>query len=362
MSFRRWSVTICACTAVFVLLAVFKVFEIRAAIAFAESFPEPSENVETTIARYSELQPKLSIIGEIVAPKRLDVHNELAGEITAIGFESGDQVKQGQLLIQLDIAVEKAQLNAALSRVDLAQSMYDRASSLYQTKATSKETLDQAKADLAAAKAEVNILNRVIEKKTIRAAFDGQTGIHSFETGQFLAENSFITTLIGDLGFVWLDFKVPQFYRALPIGTELTVRMIGNENNKFETKAEVIAVNTTVSADNRSLFYRAKLKDEGKLRAHTMVHVDVPKGSSLKLIQVPAVAIQHDRNGTFVFALSKDEKGFRARKQKVALENIVGEKAYISDGLNEGDHIATIGAFKLREGILVFDATAGENS
>lgn len=372
MNIRRWGLTAVACIAVFAALAAFKVLEIRAAIAFGESFPEHSETVEAATVQVTDYVPSIKVMGTVVAAKRLDLHNELAGEIAQVNFNSGGHVEPGQVLLQLDVSIEQANLAAAEARANLANSNYLRSKDLYGRNAVSKEQLDQAQSDLATSKAEVKVLQRAIAKKTLQAPFAATAGLHQFEVGQYLPENTFVTTLIGDSDVVWVDFKVPQFYRPLDKGTEVTVQLIGQSNNQVAVTGHVIAENSVVQAENRSRRYRAAIETKSRaFPANTMVSVQVPVGEPVVLLEVPAVAIQHDALGAYVFLLSGQEKvngqeqgaGLRAQRIQVRVKTTYGYTALLEPGmkpntdssaLNEGDRIAAAGAFKLHEGILVY--------
>ena len=362
MNIRRWGLTVVACVVVFATLAAFKVMEIRAAIAFGESFPEHSETVEMTLVETTEFTPFIKVTGEVVAARRLDLRNELAGEIVAVNFTSGGHVAAGQVLLQLDVTIEEANLTAAKARAGLAQSTFERARGLYQSNAVSREQLDKAQSDLATAAAEVAVLQRTIAKKTLRSPFAATAGLHQFQVGQFLAENTLVTTLIGDSDMVWVDFKVPQFYRPLANGTEIIIESIGQSNNQVTRSGQVIAENTFVQIANRSRVYRAAMKIDNQVFAtNTMVSVQVPTGDPSRMLKVPAVAIQYDALGSYVFVLQPDAKGngYRAQRRQVNVKTTIGESSLLQEpvsepGLKAGDQIAAAGAFKLHEGMLVY--------
>src|SRR5688572_4719606 len=120
MSFMKWGVTIAGCAVVFGALATWKVRDIQSAIAAGEAYPEQSETVEATTVATAQFVPSITVMGEIVAPQRLDLRNEIGGEITRVNFESGAEVTKGQLLLQLDIAVEQANLEAAKAKAQVA--------------------------------------------------------------------------------------------------------------------------------------------------------------------------------------------------------------------------------------------------
>jgi membrane fusion protein (multidrug efflux system) len=268
-------------------------------------------------------------------------------------------VREGQLLVQLDTSVEEASLEVARARADLAQRTYDRNLQLFESKLSTEDLLDRAKADLSAAQAEVQVLERTIAKKTLKAPFDGRAGLHTFEVGQYLESNTLIASLIGDTADMWIDFQVPQFYAQLGTGAKISVGGIGSDSAKPAARASIIAENTVINADSRSRGYRASILDEQKrFTPQTMVKLQVPVAAAEQLLQIPATAVQQDPLGQYVFVLSDDPagKGLRAVRKQVDVRLIDTDYALIEQNgaLQEGDRIAAAGAFKLYEGILVF--------
>lgn len=358
MSFLKWTCTVGVCLLVFAGLAAYKVGEIRAAIAAGEAYPEPSETVEATEVGSTQYTAGLSVIGELVAPRRLDLRNELAGEIVAVNFASGARVAAGQVLLQLDIAVEQANLQAARARAELARLQFARQQELLEKRVSTQELLDQARAELTATEAEIAVLERTIEKKTLRSPFAGKAGLHTFEVGQYLEANTLITSLIGDSEEMWVDFRVPQFYPRLEPGAQLAVDVIGNDGSGPAT-ATVIAENTVLETANRSRGYRASVPNEGgRYAPHTMVELQVPVGAAETLLLVPAQALQNDPLGQYVFELQADAQepgGWRAQRRQVRVRAITEAGALLEDGsgLQPGTRIAAAGAFKLYEGLKV---------
>jgi membrane fusion protein (multidrug efflux system) len=356
MSVKKWAVTITGCVLAFGGLATYKVLDIRAAIAFAAAYPEQSETVEVAVAAPAEYTPSIAVMGEVVAPQRLDLRNEIGGEITAVNFRSGDQVKKGQLLIQLDVSVEQANLKAARAKADVARLVYQRISKLLETRVATQDQADKAKADLTAAEAEISVLERTIDKKTLRAPFDGRAGLHNFEVGQYLEGNTVLTSLVGDTAEMWVDFQMPQFYPQLPVGTTVSVSTIGENSTTSKAAATVIAENTVLNANSRSRGYRASIASNAQQYApSTVVQLQVPIAAPEPLLQVPALSVQNDPLGQYVFVLHSDGNAFRASRQQVQVKLIENERALIANngGLKQGDQVAAAGAFKLYEGILV---------
>jgi membrane fusion protein (multidrug efflux system) len=355
MKVRHWIVAVSACLLLFAGLAAYKYSQIRAAIAFGESFGEPSETVESVSVEIRDMQEYVSTIGEIVAPQSVILRNELPGRIVAVNFSSGSKVSQGDTLVQFDIAEEQAQLTSAQARAELARLDLKRARALQGSQMVSEERIDQAVAQANVARAEVLALQAMIDKKTLRAPFDAVTGLHQFEPGDVLQANTEITTLVGISPFIWVDFSVPDNQAGIALGTEVIVAHPTEPETLL--RAEVVARDSVVSAQSRNLRLRARLDNSAGLAPNTAVNVAVPVGQALARVHVPATAVRLDGLGDYVFVLEPDpgagESAYRARRQAVTVGPQRGQWVAIMKGLQGGELVAANGAFKLRQNILV---------
>lgn len=363
MNIRRWLITITVCLGILSLLVGFKVFEIQAAIAFSERLPEHSETVEVSIAKPINYQKTITAFGEVLSPKQVDIRNELPGRIVSVNFISGQTVNKGQVLLQLDSSTEQANLVAAKARADLAQTVYQRALRLSQRNAVSQDQLDAAKAELSVITADIQALKTTIAKKTVSSPFDGIVGLHTFEVGQYVEGNTLVTSVVGDTGVMWVDFKVPQIYPELTVGGELLVsRITSNKKTllQYGVKVKVIAQNTLINSRNRSRHYRAEVDSRlFPLSAHEVVNVKVPVNKIQQFIGVASTAVQHDHLGQYVFKLKQDISNERInvyRAERIEVEVVVQQngQALLADGIMEGDVVAAAGAFKLYPGILTY--------
>ncbi len=358
MKARHWIIVVSACLLLFAGLAAYKVMQIRAAIEFGESFGEPSETVETVTAEIREVQEYVGTIGEIVAPQAVTLRNELPGRIVAVNFTSGEQVAEGAILLQFDIAEEQAQLTSAQARAELARLDLKRARALQGSKMVSEERIDQAVAQANVARAEVLALQAMIDKKTLRAPFDAVAGLHQFEVGDVLQANTEITTLVGINPYLWVDFSVPDNRAGIAIGSEVMVAH-PTEPEKV-LRAEVVARDSVISAQSRNLRLRARLDNSVGLAPNTAVNVAVPVGKSMARAHVPATAVRLDGLGDYVFVLDPDpeagepsQPAYRARRQAVIVGPQSKQWVAIMEGLEGGELVAANGAFKLRPNLLV---------
>jgi membrane fusion protein (multidrug efflux system) len=321
-----------------------------------QSGPEPSAKVQAFRAQNADYQKQLSVIGEGQAVKYIVLKNELAGKVTKLNITSGDIVKKGQVLLELEHTEELASLASAKAAKILKQQTLARYQKLAKEKRISKENVDVAQAEYHIAIADLARLEAVISKKIILAPFDANIGIHDISVGQFLDSNTEITDLIGIDDFIWVDFKVPQIYPQLVLNSTVEVTISGASSFVGVSSYAVISsIEPLLTQDSRQLKYRAKvLKSELNVTPNQLVKVAVPVMAEKTVIMVPSLAIVRDQLGEYVFKLIKDDNGdYRAKREKVVLGDRVNEQVIVNEGLALDELVAAKGSFKLRPGLKV---------
>jgi len=344
-------------------LGFFKFQQIQAAMEMAAAFPEPSASVNTTVTEISEHKPFSQTTGQAVSTQAIEVQNELSGIIDKVNFKGGDQVTKGQLLLSLNTQEEEAQLVAAKARLKLAKINFERMGILVVEKKVSQQSYDAAEADLSIAQSEIANLETIINKKKIFASFNGNVGLETYQVGQFLPVNTTITTLIGNGPEIWVDFQLSQTKQRLSIGDTVTVASINNRQEQQYKPATIVAVNSQIKANSRHLNYRAELSDgESWLHHNEILKVKVFEQRE-QAVLVPKAAVVRNHYGSFVFELVQDDsKQYRAKKIPVEVGVRNGDFQIVLTGLKANTLIATDGAFKLREGLLVYPKTISQNS
>lgn len=362
MKIKAWLFTGLALSTLVIILATVKYLEISAGMAYASAMPEYSETVETVKADSAEYTKTVEVIGNIVVPHHVVLRNESSGVVASVNFDSGDSVKQGDIIIQLDVDAELANIRSATARETLAQSIYNRSQKLRHSEAISQEQLDKAVVELVVIKAEIEVLKDKIRKKTIKAPFDGRLGIHTAKIGAFLGSNTQVVSVSGDKGFVWVDFYVPQPYPKLAVSSQVTISAMNSRGNDG-MQAVILAANDAVNASVRSRLYRAKLPISSMvLDTNTAVTVSVPVNKVSQVVTVPNQAVLSDQNGQYVYLVvaEADGKGYRAKYQPIEVLASDAITTMVSQGLDSDDVIASAGAFKLFEGVLVNVQQAGK--
>lgn len=354
MTLRRWIITVFMCLLVLVGLGSIKFFQIKEAIAMGESFPEPSATVQAVKATAAEFRQQLHVSGELTAPQQLELRTELGGKIQKLNLPSGGEVSEGQVLLQLDVSEEEARLRAAKASARLSKLTLDRNKKLRKQNRVSAEALDQAEADYQTRLAEIAAQEAVISKKTIRAPFAGRVGLHTLEAGQYLNPNTLITQLIGQNDYIWVDFSVPQDFPSLDANSDIEVKLANNDR----IAATLLASDAEVDSRSRQLRYRARIDiPEGrKLNSNSIVEVYLNAGQATAAVWVPDVSISRDQFANYVYVLQPEQgtNNYRAERLRVELGPRQNDGFMLSHGLEEGALIASIGTFKLRQGLKVY--------
>ncbi len=352
MALKGWVIVVGGIVAATAGLAWFKTDQIMTAIAMGEAFPELHETVEPAIAAPVTWTPTTVAAGTVVSVQRADLRTEAAGTIREVGFAPGAAVTKGQVLIRLDTEIEEAELRAARAEAQLARANLDRARSLVKSRAGTEANLDRARADLEAAEAQIALIQARIDRRVVKAPFDGRTGLHNWAVGQYLEEGTNVTPLEGTSETLHVDFAVPQDAASL-LREGSTVELLAPDGRVL-APATIVAANAGVTRTGRTLSFRAAAPAAGVgLRPGAYVDVRAAIGAPLTAVSVPLTAVRRAPYGDHVFRIVEKDGQLRAAQALVKTGPIEGDRILILSGLAVGDRIAGVGAFKLRDGLLV---------
>lgn len=343
------------------VLAFGKYLQIQKLIA---SSPKPGAQVVTAIKVAAvEWQPQLTAVGTLVPVRGVDVTTEIAGLVRKVNFKSGDEVKAGQVLFEMNAESDIAQLRSLQAAADLAATVLKRDRLQLAAQAISQAQVDNDEADLKSRKALVAQQQALVDKKTIRAPFAGKLGITAVNPGQYLNPGDVLVTL-QTIDTVYADFFVPQKQIAgLSIGQKLNLTSDGWPGVAFPAK--VTAISPKVDAATRNVQVQATVANpKRQLLPGMFANVSLDQGEVKKYLTLPQTAITYNPYGSTVFVLApakaeqgkpppKDEKG---NPQLVAQEVFVttgptrGDQVAVLTGIKEGQTIVTSGQLKLKNG------------
>lgn len=336
------------------VLAFGKFLQIRQLIASA---PKPGpQTVTAAKVENLEWQPALSAVGTLAPVRGVDVTTEIAGLVRNVRFQSGQEVKAGQVLFELNADSDIAQLHALQAAADLSATTLKRDKLQFSAQAISQAQLDADEADLKAKRAQVAQQQATVDKKTIRAPFAGKLGITAVNPGQYLNPGDKLVTL-QTIDTVYVDFFVPQKQLSgLSVGQKLNLTADAFPGVQFSAK--VTSINPRIDPATRNVQVEATVPNaKRQLLPGMFANVSLEMGEKKKYLTLPQTAITYNPYGSTVFTLApgkdKDEKG---NAQLVATQQFVttgptrGDQVAILTGLQEGQTVVTSGQLKLKNG------------
>jgi membrane fusion protein (multidrug efflux system) len=364
----RYVVVIIALILVVGGLGGIKAAQIKSLIAFGEAAQKagaPPEAINTSPAQQQSWEDVLTAVATVVTVQGVTLSNDAAGVVSKLHFESGQYVKEGTPLVELDASVERAQLASLVARQRLAQQSLERSRKLLPTGAIPQSQLDADESAFDSIAADIKATQAQIDRKLVRAPFSGRLGIRGINLGQYLAPGTPITVLDSSDN-VYVDFTLPQ--QDLPdLKAGLATRIYLRSGGEPVAEGSVSAVEPSLDTATRSVKLRAAVKNkDGRLRPGMFVNVEVALPKEAQVTVVPATAIVHAPYGDSLFIVEpkKDEAGKAvtgpdgqpvkvARQQFVRVGGMRGDFVSVLNGVQVGQEIVSVGAFKLRNGATV---------
>jgi membrane fusion protein (multidrug efflux system) len=354
---KRLIITLAATAAIVAALGFVKFRQIQTAIAEGAAFQPPPEAVTTIVAGVEDWPSTLNAIGTVASVRGVAVSADLPGVVERIAFESGQAVRQGDVLAVLDTRQERAQLAAADAQHDLARLNFERMSGLLGERVISKAEFDRATADQRQAEARAGEIRATIERKTIRAPFSGILGLRQVNLGQYLSAGDALVTL-ESLDPIYVNFGVPQ-QSVGEMRAGRTVHITIDEATEAEFVGRITAVDSIVDANTRNVQVQASVPNPARrLRPGMFVQTDVAVGVSRSVVALPASSINYAPYGDSVFVVAdlkgEDGRVYKGvRQQFVKLAGTRGDQVAVISGVKPGDEVVTSGVFKLRNGAAV---------
>ncbi len=313
----------------------------------------PVQVAATQVQKHS-LGQSLQAIGSLTAVQQVQLAPEVEGRIVQLAFESGAQVQQGDLLVQLFDAPEQADLAQANAALNLAQAHLKRGRELAPIGALAKETLDQRSAEVTQAKARVQQAQARLLQKQIRAPFSGVLGVRQANLGEYLTPGQEVISLT-DLSRLYVNFSLPQqALQQAKIGASVALKSDAYPDQTFY--ATVSAVEPWVDASTRNLKVQAVLENKAlMLRPGIFVEVALAMPDQQDVLLIPATAVQLSAFGDSVLVIRGEhaiQQG-TAESVQVTVGRRMGDKVVIEKGLQAGDVVITKGQLRVQPGAVV---------
>ena len=362
---KRWLYMAAAVVVLVLVIGAIKAYSVSQMIKQFQAKGEPKFTVSAAKAELAEWQPSLSSVASLHAVHGADLSSEVAGIVDTIEFESGQDVKSGQLLVRLRAADDLAHLESVKATAALNQTLYTRDQAQLEAQAISQATLDADAANLKAAQALVDEQRAVADKKFIRAPFSGRVGIRAVDPGQYVASGTKLVTLQA-LDPIYADFYLPQQDLAqIAVGQSVEISTSSSAESSIEGMIE--AINPQIDTNTRNVQVRARLSNpERRLLPGMFVNVSVTISDKKNYLTLPQTAIVYNPYGASVFVIKSTDTAAPAKNSKASASHTLtvqqqfvetgptrGDQVAIVKGLQQGDSVVTSGQLKLKNGAAV---------
>jgi membrane fusion protein (multidrug efflux system) len=291
----------------------------------------------------------LQAIGTAQARESIVLTPKVADTIRALRFDSGDRVRQGQVLVEMSSVEQAADLAEARAANQAAQEELRRYQELFSRGFASQARLDTVRAAADAAQARLNAGGSRIADRTIRAPFAGVVGLRTASPGQYVRPGEQIGTL-DDVSQIKLDFDVPetQLARVAP-GVEIVARTAAYADRLFT--GQIANVDSRVDPTTRTVRVRAMLPNADEiLRPGMLMTVEV-RSNPRDALAIPEIAILDQIDGAYVYRVAAGDSGQqRAELLRIRTGQRSGGMAEVLEGLNAGDQVVTEGLQGVRPG------------
>ena len=306
--------------------------------------------------------------GHITSPEVVNLVTRVSGDLVKVGFSSGQEVKKGQLLYQLDpirfeAAVKSAEARIAEIKAKLAyaENNYNRNSSLYTKQVASKDSVENSwstvqslKAELLMAEASLITAKDDLKNTSIYAPISGKIGATNYSAGNYLTPSSGTLATIVQSTPLRVTFSISARDYLNAFGNEANLRKDGKVNivladnsvyphegrfeyidNQANARTDTVQINMLIDNPDRVLL------------AGNVVTISLARKSGKMLPAVKLSAVMYDSNGAYVYVVDSDKK---AVKRSVVLGNMLPDKQFVVSGLKKGELIITDGMHKIMPG------------
>lgn len=355
---RKQMTTVIIALAIFfgaiLLWNLFKNYQLNKYFA---NFKQPPVTVTGEPAKQENWQPYINAVGTLAAVNGVSISTQIAGIIKSINFTSGQLVKKGDLIIQIDDSVEQAELQGNKAQVLLTTANLDRFRRLQVKNYVSAADYDQAQANYQQAIANLNRTQAIIDQKHIIAPFDGKIGIRQVNLGQYISPGTALVSL-QSLDPLFINFSVPeQNLESLHYGQKVLLHV--DTYPKLIFDGLLTAINSVVDIQTHNIQLQATIPNaQNKLYPGLFANIQVVLPQTQNIISVPETAIDASLFGDSVFILEPENKNekdlskkvFVAKRRYVKTGEHRDNKVVILKGLQAGEWIATSGQLKLDNG------------
>lgn len=326
--------------------------------------------VQAATATVQSVPRFLSGLGTATAANTVTVTSRVDGQLMAIHFTEGQQVKAGDLLVEIDPRPYQVQLTQALGQLAKDQATLVNAKrdlaryqQLAKTNLVSRQELDtqeslvrQTEGAIKADQGTVDSAKLQITYSKITAPIDGRVGLKLVDVGNYIASGTTTGIVVItqthpiDVVFTLPESNIVDLVKAQKAGP-VSVEAWDRTNQQLLTTGELLSLDNQIDTATGTIKLKARFDNQDDaLFPNQFVNARLKVATLQNAVVIPTAALQMGNEGNFVWLLNLDNK---VSKHRVTAGIQGSQQVVISAGVNAGDRVVTDGIDRLTEGMQV---------
>lgn len=329
-----------------IILGLFSLSLITATpVVGADRKGPPAIAVVVEQVKMHQISQSLSLVGKLKAEQSVMISPEVAGKVDKIAVKANQEVKKGQLLIQLNDDKAQASVSEAKAYLKDEQRKLKEFSRLATRNAITQTEIDAQKASVEIAQARLNAANAELKDLHISAPFSATVGFIDFSLGKMVSAGSDLFTL-DNLSVMRLDLRVPERYLPqVSTGMKVQAKTSAWGDQVFE--GEIVGIDSRINEETLNLRVRIHFNnDERKLKPGMLVSANM-EFPAIEAPIIPVQALEYSGTKRYVYVVGDDSK---ATRSEVVLGARVDNFVVIEKGLEIGEKIVVQGIVNMRDG------------
>lgn len=223
--------------------------------------PGGPAGVEVAKVEITKLQDDAQSVGSLRSRQNVMLRPEVAGRVQTMGFSDGNRVRKGEVLVQLDDVLQRAEVSQGLAQVSIARANLKRNQELVAQSFIAQRVVDEAAANVQVVEAQMALACARWERMRILSPFDGTAGIRNINIGDYVKDGADLVN-IEDLSSMYVDFRLPErFQGKVRRDQQVELQLDAMPGRLFKAKIE--AIDPQIDANGRSIGIRAVLPNSG---------------------------------------------------------------------------------------------------
>ena len=322
-------------------------------IAKLDTTSRLAEPKKLTPVRITEVQPRafehfIEVSGAVISKQNLLLSSEGNGRVMDILVKEGDQVKAGQVLVRLESDLIRNQLQEAEAGFKLAKTTYERRARLWKDSIGSEIEYLNAETNYKAAQNRLGQARAQYENTMIKAPVAGRVDNIAIREGEFVGVGTPALRIV-DRSELKVETEISERYlQSVSVGQEVEVSI---PTLQLQQKESILFTSQYINPENRSFTLKTSLKNtHPALKPNVLAEIKFRDYQNDSAYVVPAMAIQRDLKGSYVYLATAAEGQTQAQKRYLELGRSFEDETEVLSGLEPGDRVITVGYNEVSQG------------